>query len=118
MKSPAPVTTEQTESTETTSIISIFLRVFWMFLGNIALGASALVILKNDETLFSAADLAYGVTIPLLIFARYVEIARYRGATAYGEPATITDWKRYTGWLLGIGLVGWMLCHGIAYVWR
>ena len=35
-------TNQETVDHETTSVLALFLRLFWMFLGNIALGASAL----------------------------------------------------------------------------
>jgi hypothetical protein len=115
MTSPTRPTNPQTTDGETTSIFALFLRIFWMFIGNVALGISAAMILGNRDTIFSAADIIYGVCVPLLIGARYLDISRFRGGTAYGEPATPAHWRRYTLALLVGSIVVWFAVHGIAY---
>ena len=109
-------TNQETVDHETTSILALFLRLFWMFLGNIALGASALYMLSHRASIFSPADVVYAVSVPLLIVARYVDIARFKGDTAYGEPATLAHWRRYALSLLLGSIVAWVVIHGIGYV--
>jgi hypothetical protein len=52
----------------------------------------------------------------LLIVARYVDITRFKGDTAYGEPATLAHWRRYALSLLVGSIVVWVVIHGIGYV--
>jgi hypothetical protein len=108
-------TNQPAKNDEPTSVIGLLLRLFWMFLGNIALGVSILMVLAERETVFSVADIIYGISLPLLVAARYLEITRYKGTTAEGEPATISHWKRYTVALLVFSIGAWSLCHGISF---
>jgi hypothetical protein len=69
-----------------------------MGFGNIALLMAALSIYKSAG--WSIADLAFWLTAGLLVGARYIDIARYHGTTAHGEPATTAHFKRYALTLL------------------
>jgi hypothetical protein len=93
----------------------VFLRVFWMFLGSVALAVSAMAILKSEKML-SIADVVYVVIIPLMVAARYVDITRYKGTTAYGEPATMRHFAKYAAGLVVGGAIAWAALHGIAYL--
>lgn len=106
----------QIEKEGATRVSGLALRLFWMFLGNAALGMSAIVILNGTGGALSAADAVYAVFVPLLIGVRYVDITRYNGVTAYGQPATIAHWKRYAA-VLVVGSAGvWGACHAAAYL--
>lgn len=80
-------------------------RVFWMGVGNIALVMAALSIYAS--TGWSIADLAFWVIVGLLVGARYIDIARYKGTTVDGEPATSAHFKRYALMLLVVSVVVW-----------
>lgn len=80
-------------------------RLFWGMVGNIALAAAALAIYNAPG--WSIADLAFWLIVGLLIGARYLDIVRYQGTTAHGEPATIAHFKRYV----------LMLCVTATAVW-
>lgn len=108
--------TKTPASSEPTSVLSLFVRLFWMILGIVALGISVMMILRNRDGLFSVADAIYLVTFPLMIGARYLDIARYQGATAYGEPATMGHWRRYALSVAMGAVVVWLAAHGMAYV--
>lgn len=97
------------------SLAALVLRVFWMFLGNTALGVCLLVIVQQGPA-FTYVDISYGISLLLLIAARYVDIVRYNGVTAYGEPATPAHWRRYTVALLLAGGCGWLAAHGAAHL--
>jgi len=94
---------------------ALFLRLFWMVLGNMVLGVSALLIAQGGAS-FSLIDLVYWLTIPLLVAARYVDISWFKGNTAYGEPASMAHWRRYTVGLLLSAIGAWLAVHGAAYL--
>jgi hypothetical protein len=93
----------------------LFLRLFWMFLGNIVLGVSALLIVKAGAS-FSPIDILYWLTTSLLVAARYVDISWFKGDTAYGEPASMTHWWHYTIGLLLLAAGAWLAAHGAVYL--
>lgn len=97
------------------SLAALCLRVFWMFLGNITLGVCLLMIVQTDQA-FSYLDLVYWTILPLLVASRHLDIVRYQGATAYGEPATLAHWRRYVTILLLVAGGGWLAAHGAAYI--
>lgn len=108
--------TPPVETPAPTSITAIALRILWMIVGNAALVISGFWILQVRDAFFSVADATYGAAIPLLIVARYLDIARFGGSTAYGEPATMAHWRRYAAAVLGGAVAAWLLLHGIAYL--
>ena len=111
-----PVAVPAPESTASSSGLGILLRLFWMIVGNVVLGFSGLHILWGRESFFSIADITYVAAIPLLIAARYVDIAKFHGTTGTGEPATMAHWRRYALGMLAISVAAWVLLHGIAYL--
>ena len=98
-----------------TSAAAVFLRIFWMILGNMVLGLSALVIAGGASTP-GAADAVFCGTVPLLIAARRVDILRHGGKTASGEPATMSHWRRHAILLLACAAVLWAAARGAAYL--
>ncbi|HNR35059.1 MAG TPA: hypothetical protein PKO36_07750 [Candidatus Hydrogenedentes bacterium] len=96
-------------------LAALVLRIFWMFLGNTALGVCLLMIVQQGSA-FTYADPIYGIVLLLLVAARYVDIVRYNGVTAYGDPATPAHWRRYTIALLLLAGGGWLAAHGAAYI--
>jgi hypothetical protein len=86
-------------------------RLFWMALGNVALVGAALAIYKS--TGWSIADLAFLLIVGLLIGARYIDIVRYQGKTADGEPATRAHLKRYVLWLLVTAIALWAVTRAL-----
>jgi hypothetical protein len=93
---------------------SLLLRIFWMFIGNFVLIVSLLAIaMGEEEGFFSIADVVFWVAVPLIIAARYVDIARYGGTNADGEPATLAHWRRYAIGLAVLSVVLWGAAHGI-----
>jgi len=99
------------------SVLGLVLRLFWMFLGTLGLAASGLYIINYGAGLFSMPDVIYWTLVPLMLLARYVDIVRFRGATAYGEPATLVHWRHYALGLVVGSIAVWILMHGIAHAW-
>jgi hypothetical protein len=103
-------------SPQLTSALVVFLRVFWMVLGNLILAVCILVILTQRIQTISIPDAVLAVTIPLVIVARYLDVTRFGGRTAYGEPASIAHWRRYAlGVLLG-SIAAWACAHGVVFL--
>jgi len=99
------------------SVLGLVLRVFWMFLGSAGLAVSGLYIVIHGAGLFSMPDVIYWTLVLLMLVARYVDIVRFRGATAYGESATLVHWRRYALGLAVGSIAVWVLMHGIAHAW-
>jgi len=100
---------------QTRGVGAIFLRVYWMFLGNIVLALSFLGIATGDNP-FGWGDVGYWFAIVTMTAARYVDITRYEGLTGTGERATVADWRKYAMGLVVGGLVAWLGAHGFAYL--
>ena len=102
--------TEQTSrQSEYQSPAGCLSRLFWMGLGNIALVMVALIVYKSAG--WSIADLAFWLTVGLLICARYIDIVRYQGTTADGEPATTAHFRRYALMLVVVSAVVWTVAR-------
>ncbi len=91
------------------------LRILWMFVGSAALAVSAMSILKSTAP-FSVADVIYAATVPLMVAVRYLDISRYGGTTAYGEPATMKHFVKYAVALVAGAAIVWVALHGIVYL--
>mgnify|MGYP000883468087 CR=1 FL=1 len=108
--------TNDSVAKQSSSIVGLALRVFWMFLGNLGLAACLLSIIQRPSSVIWWRDAAYAALVFLLIGSRYMEVRFFQGTTAYGEPASVSDWRRYTLWLcIGAG-IAWAGAHGIAYL--
>jgi hypothetical protein len=88
------------------------LRLFWMLFGHLLLAVlGGLIAIEKELSLF---DAAYWATVLGLIGARYLDIVRFGGSTAEGNPATMLHFRRFTGYLLGLASVAWLAAHGWA----
>ncbi len=93
--------------------LAVFLRAFWMLLGNMILVLCAFTIAKGQAQ-FSRADIIYWMTVPLVLAARHVDINRYGGKTAAGERATLSHWRSYAVFLICSTAAAWAVAHGAA----
>ena len=82
-----------------------------MGVGNIVLVMAALAISKSAG--WSLADLAFWLTVGLLIGARYIDLVRFRGTTIHDEPATQAHFKRYALVLLVGGAAVWVVARAL-----
>lgn len=87
------------------SLVGCLPRIVWMGLGNMALVVAALAI--HQSTGWTIADLLFWTVVGLLIGTRYVDIVRYQGLTADGQPATMAHFRRYAIVLLGTAVALW-----------
>lgn len=89
------------------SLLSIFLRIFWMIAGNFGLFALGIVIRREPAPgLFDG--LFWGMVVAL-IGARWADIALLHGDRADGRPATMQDFVRYVMMLVGIAAAGYAI---------
>jgi len=87
------------------------LRVFWLFVGNAVVYGSWVAIVLTSARLPSLLDGVVWLVIGLMIVARRIDILRFAGRTAQGDPTTLADWHRYVAILVSSGLVGGVVAH-------
>ncbi|MBN1612705.1 MAG: hypothetical protein JW940_39140 [Polyangiaceae bacterium] len=80
---------------------------FWLAWGNAALLFAAGFVAKQAPWTLTRTDALYWSLVAALISTRYLDITRFRGLTANGEPATIRHWLRYAPKLTGIAAGIW-----------
>jgi hypothetical protein len=97
--------------------LGTFARIFWILIGNVVLLVMALGIFQRHAPFFSfaAIDLAYWITVLLLVVIRYCDIKYLGGLTAKDEPATIVHWRKYAMFLLLIVTGVWLLAHAATF---
>jgi hypothetical protein len=64
----------------------------------------------------SAADVAFGVVLLAVVFARWREY-RAGGQTADGQPVTSAQVRRFTIATLGMGIAVWAVTNAIGNYW-
>ncbi len=87
------------------------LRLFWMVVGNAIVCASLFAIIINQLRFPGILDGVILLTVVLMIVARRVDIARWRGKTVTGEPATLVHWREYAVTLVWLTTIVSILAH-------
>lgn len=90
------------------------LRLIWSIGGCAAIYLSLATIGATSPPLPSSLDLVVGVTLILMLVARWLDITRFSGRTFADEPASMHHWRRYAVLLVGSTLATWSLAHWIA----
>lgn len=87
------------------SVLGLFLRLYWIMIGNAALviGAALPVAYPRLPTVPLVA--AYALVVVTLIAARYIDIRSCGGQTVDGTPADMGHWRRYVMILLPVALL-------------
>ena len=94
-----------------------FLRVWWMAVGNAVFLFSALYLaMAGRGWRLSVLDIVFWAAVVSLLFARFLDVSWYRGATSTGEPATMAHWRRYAVRLLVISVALWVGAHFVSRV--
>ena len=88
-----------------TSLLALGLRIVWMFLGPVLLFILGALLMRRAGP--SGIDVAYGLTVLLLIVVRYLDISRFEGTRGDTQPATMSDFRRYAVGLATISLAAW-----------
>jgi hypothetical protein len=82
-----------------------------MMAGHALLALSAVFIAQNRVQFLSLADGVFAFALALSIVARYVDVTRFGGKTAGGEPATVAQWRRYAILLSLVAGLLWAAAH-------
>jgi hypothetical protein len=92
-----------------------FVRLLWMAVGNLILVLAAVGIAQNKAGFrLTVMDAIFIVTALCLPLVRYVDIRYLNGKTSNSQPATMTDWFRYTVTVLGVSVVLWLGAHVVS----
>ncbi|MDQ1351367.1 MAG: hypothetical protein QG657_1669 [Acidobacteriota bacterium] len=87
-------TSQNSQEQEPTKFLPFFIRLFWMFVGNVVLVFLAFSISMRNESII--VDAAFWLTVIVLVSIRYVDIKWFKGQTGDAEPATLKDWRQYS----------------------
>lgn len=104
---------DQKEATQ--SGIEFFVRLYWLFIGNVILFFILAFILEKHLRFPSILDALYLCAIVALILVRYVDIRFLKGETGEGKPATMAHWRRYTMLISLVGVGAWLLFRGFIH---
>jgi hypothetical protein len=92
--------------------LAVFVRMTWLAIGSIVLVAMTLLLLKSPG--FSGKDVAFWSVPVAMIAVRWLDIARFKGQTTQGKPATMGTLGRYALELLVASAVLWGIAHAVA----
>jgi hypothetical protein len=94
-----------------TSLMQLFLRLLWMMFGNAVVFFAAAYIVTDSPGELSHVDIIYWLGAAALIGARLLDITRYNGKTADGEPATLAHGLRYSVVVAAVATTVWLAIH-------
>ena len=89
----------------TDSVLGLFLRLYWMMIGNAVLAIAAVFPVAYPQIPTAPLLGIYALGVATLIAARYFDIRFCGGQTVDGTPANLGHWKRYVLILLPVSLV-------------
>ena len=105
---------EVREETQAASDTGCLLRAFWMFLGNSELVLLLVLVSRMDSALLSIVSIGFWMVVGLIVYARYVDVTRYKGTTSEGDRcATLLDVKRSSTRQVIIAGAAWVLAHAL-----
>jgi hypothetical protein len=99
------------DTSSATPPAAFFGRLTWMILGPVALLLLAWTIAADWDGWVTAADVIFLAILGLVPLARWAEFRTGRGQTAYGEPVTAADVRRYTAVTAAVGLTVWVAAN-------
>jgi hypothetical protein len=89
------MTDRSNDSRTRSSFVGLFLRTWWMFLGNAALVVVAALMALDRNELPSSQDAVFAALVASLAAARFTDIRRFGGLTADGARAGMDHFRRY-----------------------
>ncbi|MCY0993098.1 hypothetical protein OV203_38515 [Nannocystis sp. ILAH1] len=95
------------------SPVGCLLRIFWMFVSNAIVYGSLAGIVMHGAAFPSILDFVIWSTVVFTILARRVDITRWGGKTAQGEPATLIHWRRHAVIVVIVTIVASVIAHAI-----
>lgn len=90
------------------------LRLFWMLVANAVIYGSLATIAMKGMAFPSALDGVVWSTVVASLAARRLDITRWDGRTAGGEPATLVHWRKYAAAVVVVTALASLLAHAIA----
>ena len=90
------------------------LRLVWSIGGGGAIYLALATIGATRPPLPSSLDFVVGITLIVMLVARWIDITRCNGRTLSDEPASLWHWRRYAVLLVSTTLATWTLAHLIA----
>lgn len=89
------------------------LRITWMLGGHFAAGMSVFMIAAQSSGHLSWRDVVLAVSVVMVLIARYLDIAHFKGDTADGQPATMRHFRSHALKLIIGASAGWAIAHSI-----
>jgi hypothetical protein len=115
MPENAPNTPNTTNTPDTPIAPSgCLLRLVWSIGGSATIYLALATIGATRPPLPSSLDFVVGVTLIVMLAARWLDITRCNGRTLSDDPATLWHWRRYAVLLGSSTLAAWSLAHLIA----
>jgi hypothetical protein len=96
------------------SIVGLFLRTWWMLIGNGVLFVVLALMASERSELPSRLDAVFAALVTSLVIARFADIRYFQGATAEGVRATMEHFRRYALRLLAGSAAGWGAANALA----
>lgn len=90
---------------KTDSVLGLFLRLYWVMVGNAALAIFAVLPVAYPQVPTAPLIAGYVSSVFVLITVRYVDIRYCGGQTVDGTPADLGHWRRYVMILLPVALL-------------
>lgn len=97
---------------KSTGCLPVVLRTLWMAWGNVALFLCAAKVADPAAPALTAVLLF--LMAGALIGIRYIDITRFAGQTAEGEPADLSHWRRYAMGVVLLSVSLWGLASFVA----
>lgn len=89
-------------------------RLSWLIVGPVVVAVAVAVLASQEDiSAIGGSSVYWGAVLAMLVL-RYVDVAKYDGLTAEGEPASMTHFRRYA---LRVGVTSAML-YGLALWFR
>jgi hypothetical protein len=97
---------------QSTSLIELFARLFWLMIGPAILLLLAYAIAANQKGWFAPMSIGFLVVLAGMIMARRSD--PHDGA---GDPTTLSQLRRYTVCTIGLGIVAWVVVNLLGNYW-
>jgi hypothetical protein len=97
---------------QSTSLVGIFARLFWMMVGPAILMLLAYSLTDDAKGWFAPSSITFLVVLAAVTITRWLD-----PRTSDGEPATRAHLRRYTVSTVGIGLVAWAIANLVGNHW-
>ena len=95
----------------TTHLVPVFGRLFWMMVGPLALALTIYFIVTSGTGWTTTADLLYFVVLGGMILGKWLEFRGGSPETQTGERATAADLRRYILMVVIAGPAVWIVAN-------